>query len=312
MSSKDLSSIKEHYIKAMRKMDPSIHTVEQIRLDLAAKQPAELPTGTTVEQAIIADLPAEWIKAANVPADNRQVVLYFHGGGLYCGDCSTYRNLAALISGACGVQVLLNEYRLAPEHKYPAANDDCLSAYRWLTENGVPAEDIIIGGDSAGGALTIMTLLSLRDAGEPLPKAAFLFSPWTDLVNFDGESYVSRAALDPVTHLKGSQIAASLYVDHLTVKPPILSPINQDLSGLPPLFIQVGDHETLLSDSTRLAERAKKAGIDVTLEIWENMWHVFQSLAAVLPEAEQAIDHAGRWVRKHLEPGCLKDAKKAV
>ncbi|TEB05987.1 Monoterpene epsilon-lactone hydrolase [Pelotomaculum schinkii] len=296
-----MSAIKERYIKAMRKMDPSINTVEQIRHELSLKQQAELPPGTIVEQVMVANLPGEWIKAANVPEGGKQVILYFHGGGLYCGDCATYRNLAAFISRASGVRVLLVEYRLAPEHKYPAANDDCLAAYRWLLENGIPAKDIIIGGDSAGGALTVMTLLSLRDAGAPLPAAAFMFSPWTDLVNFDGESYTSRAELDPVTHLKGSQMAASFYIDHLTVKPPILSPINQDLSGLPALFIQVGDHEALLSDSTRLAERAKKDGVDVTLEIWDNMWHVFQSLAAVLSEAKQAIDNVGRWVQKRFD-----------
>ncbi len=296
-----MSAIKERYIKAMRKMDPSINTVEQIRHELSLKQQAELPSGTIVEQVMVTNLPGEWIKAANVPESGKQVILYFHGGGLYCGDCATYRNLAAFISRASGVRVLLVEYRLAPEHKYPAANDDCLAAYRWLLENGIPAKDIIIGGDSAGGALTVMTLLSLRDAGAPLPVAAFMFSPWTDLVNFDGESYTSRAELDPVTHLKGSQMAASFYIDHLTVKPPILSPINQDLSGLPALFIQVGDHEALLSDSTRLAERATKDGVDVTLEIWDNMWHVFQSLAAVLPEAKQAIDNVGRWAQKRFD-----------
>jgi len=301
MSTKDMSSIRERYIKAMRKMDPSINTIDQIRQELAAKKQPEPPPATTVNQVIISNLPAEWIKAANVPEGNEQVILYFHGGGLYCGDCETYRNLAALISGASGVQVLLVAYRLAPEHKYPAANDDCLAAYRWLIKNGVSAKNIIIGGDSAGGALTLMTLLSLRDASEPLPAAAFMFSPWGDMVNFDGESYISRAELDPVTHLKGSQIAASLYVDDLTVKPPLLSPINQDLSGLPALFIQVGDHEVLLSDSTRLAERAKTAGVDVTLEIWENLWHVFQSLAAVLPEAKQAINNVGKWVQNRFD-----------
>lgn len=300
MSPEDMLSIKDHYIKAMRKMDPSINTIEQIRHELTAKRHSELPPGTTVEQNTVANLPAELIKAANVSEGNEKVILYFHGGGLYCGDCATYRNLAAFISMASGVRVLLPEYRLAPEHKYPAANDDCLATYRWLLENGIPAKNIIIGGDSAGGALTVMTLLSLRDAGVPLPAAAFLFSPWTDLVYFDGESYTSRAKLDPVTHLKGSQMAASFYIDNLTVKPPILSPVNQDLSGLPALFIQVGNHETLLSDSTRLAKRAKKAGVDVTLEIWDNMWHVFQSLAGVLPEAKQAINNVGLWVQKRF------------
>ena len=290
-------------IKEVFKMfDVEKYTVEQIRQTWTAMaKQVDLHPGTTVDKVIIANLPAEWVKAANVPEGNEQMILYFHGGGFTFGSCDTHRNLATIISEASGVRVLLVEYRLAPEHKYPAANDDCLAVYRWLIENGVSAKNIVIGGDSAGGGLTLMTLLSLRNAGDPLPAAAFILSPFgLDLINFDGESYISRAELDPVCSLKGCQISANYYIDSLTIKPPILSLINQNLSGLPSLLIQVGDHEVLLSDSTRFAERAREAGVDVKLEVWDNMWHVFQAFAAFVPEAKQAIDNIGTFVQKHL------------
>ncbi len=140
----------------------------------------------------------------------------------------------------------------------------------------------------------------MRDAGDPLPAAAFMLSPWLDLIHFDGESYTSRAELDPVSTLKATQIAAGYYIGSSTVKPPLLSPVNQDLGGLPSLLVQVGDHEILLSDSTRMAERVKAVGGDVTLEIWDNMWHVFQHFAAIIPEAQQAVNNIGRFVQKHV------------
>ncbi|MCL6638841.1 MAG: alpha/beta hydrolase [Firmicutes bacterium] len=294
--------LKSRVAEAFKKLDFEKYPVEQIRRELAAmSEKVEIPRGTTVDKVVIAGyLPAEWVKAANVPAENEQTVLYFHGGGFAIGSCATHRNLAALISRAGGVRVLVVEYRLAPEHKFPAANDDCLAAYRWLVGNGVPADKIIIGGDSAGGTLTLMTLITLRDAGDPLPAAAFMLSPPGDLIHFDGESYISRAELDPICSLKNSQIIAGYFIGSPAEKPAILSPIRQNLGGLPSLFIQVGDHEVLLSDSVRLAERAREAGVDVTLEVWDNMWHGFQALAAVLPEAEQAVNNIGRFIKKHL------------
>jgi acetyl esterase/lipase len=298
-----LSSIKSNIIDALKIFDVEKYTIEQIRLEFNAMVKKRKPLhNITVEKETIANLSAEWVIAANVPKDKEQMILYFHGGGFFCGSCDTHRNMAAIISEASGVRVLLVEYRLAPEHKYPAANDDCLAAYRWLIDNGVTSEKIVIGGDSAGGSLAIMTLIVLRDAGDPLPAAAFVMSPPVDLLNFDGESYISRAELDPMNSLKGCQIIADNYIGSTTIKPPILSPINLDLGGLPPLLIQVGDHEVLLSDSVKLAERTKKANVDVTLEVWDNMWHGFQSFAAIVPEAKQAVDNIGQFVRKHLVP----------
>lgn len=258
-----------------------------------------VPSGASIEKVQIGAIHGEWVWGEGVCREKRQVVLYFHGGGLIQGSCDTHRELAAGISKGGGVPVLLVEYRLAPEYKYPAANDDCLLAYRWLLKNGMTPENIILGGDSAGGSLVLMTLLTLRDAGELLPKAAFLLSPWGDLVHYDGESYTTLADLDPLVSQSSNAMCLNCYLMPGETVPVILSPIQQDLRGLPSLFIQVGDQEVLLSDSTRLAERAREAGVDVKLEIWENMWHVFQNVP-ILQEAQAAIEEIGRFIKVHL------------
>ena len=281
-------------------------TVEQIRRAEAAKA-VSLPglTGITTEKTTIAGLAAEWVRPDQSPSvgkyeDDKRMILYFHGGGFISGSCDSHRDLVSRIAKASGVRVLVIEYRLAPEYKYPAANDDCLAAYRLLITGGIPAKSIVIGGDSTGGYLTLTTLLALRDGGDPLPAAAFFLSPHTDFLNYDGESYISRAESDPTGSLSNSRMCADNYFDASRISPPVLSPLHQELDGLPPLFIQVGDDEVILSDSVRLAERAKEAGVDVTLEIWENMWHIFRFMAYMLPEGEEALRNVGEFVRKGL------------
>lgn len=193
---------------------------------------------------------------------------------------------------------------MAPEHRYPAANDDCLAAYRWLLENGFSARNIVVGGESAGGALALMTLLDLRDAGDPLP-AAELVLYWFDPIKFDAESYTSRAESEPFFNLKSFQIPAGSYFDASAAKLP-LSPLSRELAGLPGLFILVGSDEVILNGSTRLAEQAQAAGVDVTLEIWEGMPHGFHGFAAnkdlaeLVPESRQAATHIGKFVQKHI------------
>ena len=282
------------------KFAPDRSVEEQRQALCNATKLARLPRGTSVEEEWLGDIPGEWIKAPSVPEGEGAVILYFHGGGFFSGSCETHRELAARISKASGVRVLDIEYRLAPEHKFPAANEDCLTAYRWLIGQGISPQSIVLGGDSAGGCLTIMTLLSLRDAGDPLPAAAFMLSPVGDCVHYDGESYQSRAESDPWLNQEGIELTIGYYHDDMEEKPPILSPIRQDLGGLPPLLIQVGDHEVLLSDSTRMAERAEKVGVDVTLEKWDYMWHVFQSFAVIVPEARRAIENIGAFVHEHI------------
>ncbi|MWC31232.1 alpha/beta hydrolase [Paenibacillus sp. MMS18-CY102] len=289
--------------------------VEQIRREMdeaAARMPQH--TDVTIQPVTIGHIDGEWViptdPLAELPSDqqpeqlrphNHRTILYFHGGGFIAGSSAFYRDLGARIAKASGASVLIVNYRLAPEFPYPAANDDCLYAYRWLCENGYTPSQIVLGGDSVGGSLVLMALLSLRDQGEKLPAGAFLLSPHTDLVHLDGESYTSRAALDPTGSWEGNQRILDDYLGGQSPHIPLLSPLRLNLHGLPNLFLQVGDHEVLLSDSLRLAERAKLAGVPVELEVWENMWSVFQALAYLLPEAQQAIARIGEFVKGRLE-----------
>ncbi|MBN2158274.1 MAG: alpha/beta hydrolase [Spirochaetes bacterium] len=261
---------------------------------------ALLPPGTSVEEISIGDMKADWICASGVDPKIKKAILYLHGGGFLAGSRNTHREMVVRISKASGIPALVPEYRRAPEHKFPAALDDCLAAYRWLLAQGYTPKNIAIGGDSAGGCLTVMTLLSLRDAGTPLPGAAFLISPLTDAVNFDGESIKTKDGIDPWFNPKDMPRHLGLFTDNYNIKSPLLSPVRQNLAGLPPLLIHVGTDEILLSDSTRLAERAKKAGVDATIRVWDGMWHVFQSFAVIIPEARDAIEEIGEFLKKRI------------
>ncbi|HEX2953220.1 MAG TPA: alpha/beta hydrolase [Bacillota bacterium] len=295
-SNEQLEAIKGH-IKQNFSWDGK--SLEEIKNAAEQIPKGTILPGASIEKVQIGDLNGEWVWGERVSREKRHVILYFHGGGLILGSCDTHRGLVADISKASGVPVLVVEYRLAPEFKYPAANDDCLFAYRWLLNNGLVPENIVLGGDSVGGGLVLMTLLTLRDAGEPLPKAAFLLSSWLDLVHYDGESYMTRADLDPLVSKSSNAMCLDCYLTSGETIPAILSPIQQNLQGLPSLFIQVGDHEVLLSDSARLAERAREAGADVKLEVWENMWHVFQNVPTIL-EAQAAIKGIGQFVKERF------------
>jgi len=241
-------------------------------------------------------LPAEWIAAPN--ASKERVLLYLHGGGYAIGSINTHRDLASRLSRATGVRCLLIGYRLAPEHPHPAAVEDSVAAYRWLLARGTRPEKIVIGGDSAGGGLTVATLVALRDAGEPLPAAAVCLSPWVDLEG-TGESMTTKADIDPMVQSEGIQTMAKAYLGDKDPRTPLASPLYADLRGLPPMLIHVGTAEVLLDDSTRLAERARAAGVDVSLEPWEDMIHVWHYFASMLPEGRQAIERIGEFVRRH-------------
>ncbi|WP_019911176.1 alpha/beta hydrolase [Paenibacillus sp. HW567] len=293
-----LNAIKNHL---KQNNGNGVRTVTQIREDLiaAAKSLPRLP-GVQAVSVTIGRLHGEWVDCTDEAAGSGRgkVILYYHGGGFISGTCEIYRDLAARISAASGARVLTVEYRLAPEHVYPAANEDCLAAYDWLLAEGYSHKDIILGGDSVGASLALMTLITLRDDGKKLPAAAFLLSPHSDLVHLDGESYDSRAELDPTGSRAGNQRILEDYLgDYTGDMPLLLSPLRADLHGLPPLLIQAGDQEVLLSDAERLAERARAAGVQVTLEIWEDLWSVFQMIAAILPEGQQAIGNIGTYVK---------------
>jgi monoterpene epsilon-lactone hydrolase len=236
---------------------------------------------------------AEWIVAPNAEAD--RVILYLHGGGYVMGSINTHRAMIARISRAAQARVLALEYRLAPEHPFPAAVDDATAAYRWLLAQGYQPNKIVISGDSAGGGLTFATLVALRDSNIPLPAAAVPISPWTDLAA-TGASIKSRAEVDPMVGREGLHPMAQHYAGEADLKDPLVSPLYAELAGLPPLLIHVGDSEVLLDDSTRIAERALAAGVDVTLEVWPEMIHVWHVFAKILPEGQQAIDRIGEFV----------------
>jgi acetyl esterase/lipase len=225
-------------------------------------------------------------------------MLYLHGGGYVIGSITTHRELAGRLSRAAAARVLIIDYRLAPEHPYPAAVEDATTAYRWLLQNGAMPARTVIAGDSAGGGLTVATLLALRDAGEPLPAAGVCLSPWTDMEGI-GESMRTKAGVDPIVQRAGLLHFADLYLHGADPRSPLAAPLYANLQGLPPLLIQVGTRETLLDDATRLATRAQAEGVEVTLEPWEDMIHVWQLFAPLLPEGQQAIERIGEYVRQH-------------
>jgi acetyl esterase/lipase len=241
---------------------------------------------------------AEWVSTPGAIESN--VILYLHGGGWIAGSINTHRNLVARISRASKTWVLIIDYRLAPEHPFPAGLNDCISAYKWVLSQGIKPEKLIIAGDSAGGNLTLTSLIKLRDEGMLLPVAAVCLSPATDLT-LSGESLKTRAELDPFVTPEGTEFMVSQYVEEKDRKDPLVSPLFADLRGLPPLLIHVGTSEILYNDSTRLAQRAKEAGVDVTLEIFEDMIHVFHAFAAWAPEGQEGIEKVGDFVKKYMK-----------
>ncbi|MHA1386633.1 MAG: alpha/beta hydrolase [Candidatus Helarchaeota archaeon] len=240
---------------------------------------------------------AEWIVAPN--ASEKRVILYLHGGGYILGSINSHRELASRLSRESDSRVLLIDYRLGPENKFPAAIDDATLTYKWLLKEGFSPDKIAIAGDSAGGGLTLATLITLRDQGEPLPAAAVCLSPWTALEG-KGETMITKAESDPWLSPETTEEIASLYLGNTDPSNPLASPLHADLKGLPPILIQVGIAEILLDDSRRFADRAKQAGVEVDLEIWEDMIHVFQAFATYLPEGREAITHIGRFIKQKL------------
>lgn len=250
-----------------------------------------------VAPTAIGGIAGEWITSPAIR--DERVVLYLHGGGYVVGSLSTHRELAARVGRAAGARVLTIDYRLAPEHPHPAAVDDAVAAYRALLADVRP-EHLAVAGDSAGGGLTIATLLALRDLGAPLPSAGVCFSPWVDLEGTGGS--MDEITDDPMLNRALIRYFARLYLGDgaIDARTPLAAPLHADLRGLPPLLIQASRHEVLRDDAVRIAERARAAGVACDLELTDEVPHVWQIFASILPEGREAIERAGAFLRRRF------------
>jgi epsilon-lactone hydrolase len=292
MADRGIDVVRAH----LAKLPPSdsLTTAERRAQYERAEKVFPTPPDVKVERVTAPAAPAEWLRPPSaVPG---RVVLYLHGGGYVMGSPRSHRHLAAAIAAAAEAGALLLDYRLAPEHPYPAAVQDATAAYRWLLDQAVVPERIVIAGDSAGGGLTVATLLALREARLPLPAGGVCISPWVDLT-CSGASYATKAAADPIVDRASVEEMALAYLGATPPRIPLASPLFADLRGLPPLLIHVGSDEVLLDDAVQLAERAKAAGVDATLEVYDRMIHVWHWFLPMLDEAQAAVDAIGRFVR---------------
>lgn len=237
-------------------------------------------------------MPAAWVRPER-GHDKRHVILYCHGGGYTCGNLGYSRILASKLAHVTGYEVLSFEYRLAPEFPFPAAVEDAQKAWNYLMYHGYGAKNVIVAGDSAGGNLALVLALSLKAAGRILPRALILMSPWTDMTA-SGRSYTEKADLDPTITMAYIQAVRGAYAGEHSLDDPMLSPLFGDFQGFPPVLIQVGGHELLLSDSVRLRDRLVAAGIPCRLEVWKEMWHVFQMYPT--KTANEAMESLARFL----------------
>ena len=255
-----------------------------------------LPDGVKVEAGALGGVPAEIVTPG---AGGAGTFLYFHGGGYAIGSPVSHRHLVAAIATASRTRAFALDYRRAPEHPFPAAVDDALSGYRGLLDAGVAPGSIVLGGDSAGGGLTVATLIAIRDAGLALPAAGVCISPWTDLAN-EADTYRTHADRDPLVFQEDIDRWGGAYLAGADPRAPLASPLHADLASLPPLLIQVGSEEVLLDDSRRLAERCEAAGVEASLEVWDDMIHVWHWFGEYLDEAGAAVRRIGEFARAQL------------
>jgi epsilon-lactone hydrolase len=280
-------------LKAMRAQISDV-AYPQMRLMWEAMSAAfPLPAGITAQDVTIAGRRAQWQSKAG--ADASKAVLYLHGGGYCLGSPNTHRMLTGTLAHALDGRVLVLDYRLAPEHQHPAAVDDALAALAYIASLGIDPAKTVIMGDSAGGGLALATALAAKAAGTALPGGLVLLSPWVDLTQ-SADTYTSKALEDPVLQKVTLDPMAAAYLGDQSATQVTASPLFGDLSGLPPLLIQVGSAETLLGDSQALAAKAQAAGVAVTLDVWDKMIHVWQAYPHALSEARDALAQAGTWI----------------
>lgn len=256
-----------------------------------------IPKDVTITDVDANGIHSIWISPSNTISD--KVVLHFHGGGYVTGSASAHLMMCIPMAQTLKAKMLLPDYRLAPEHPFPAAVDDAVKAYRWLLAQGHSPKDIILSGDSAGGGLSLAAVLALREAGDPLPAAVVCMSPWTDLT-FSGTSHTTKAKADCVLFTDVLQEWAACYAGKETPENPLISPIYADFHKFPPLLIQVGSDEVLLDDAILLAKKAKADGVNVTLKVWDDLWHVWPALGDLLPESKKAFEEIGDFINIHV------------
>jgi acetyl esterase/lipase len=256
------------------------------------------PPDVTLEPVEANGVPAEWSAAPGAAA--RRVILYLHGGGYVFGSPASHRHLAAALGRAAGTRSLALGYRLAPEHPFPAAVEDALAGYRFLLESGIAPGDIAVAGDAAGGGLTVATLVAAREAGLPQPACGLCISPWVDLEGL-GASMTTKADEDPIVQKEGLLGRAEAYLAGTSPRTPLAAPLHADLRGIAPLLIHVGSCEILLDDAVRLAGAAGAAEVDVRLEVWPGMVHVWHFFHPMLTDGRRALEAAGSYIMHRMD-----------
>ncbi len=294
MSARELQELIELLTRRPMPENPSVELMRERFEKLGALLPA--PDEAAVEPVIAGGVAAEFVSA---PGAEDGVILLLHGGGYVLGSLATHRNFAYGLSRASGAATLVLDYRLAPEHRFPAAVDDAVAGYEFLLGRGSEPGKIALVGDSAGGGLVVAALVAIRERGLAMPAAGVAISPWIDL-EAEGESMTGKADADPLVERRRLLEMADHYLGGADPRSPLAAPLYADLSGLPPLLIQVGTAETLLSDATRLAARAEAAGVETTLEVAPDMIHVWHLFAPMLTEGREAIVRAGAFIRERL------------
>jgi epsilon-lactone hydrolase len=263
------------------------------RVEHVARVFGRLPAGVDVSPVSMDGLYGEWVRVHGSAAGS--VILYFHGGGYVMGSCRAYRSVVANVAAGSGVDALTFDYRLAPEHPFPAALDDSIAAYQWLLSQQTSPSRIVFAGDSAGGGLCLAALLAIRDRNLPLPRAAVVLSPWTDLT-CSGESHMKE---DPLAYKGCFPVFSAYYAGTHDPAEPMISPLFGDLTGLPPLLMYVGEREHLLDDSVRFAEKARAFGVAAVLNVGRGMVHCYPLLSPLFPEAKEAMDEICKFISTH-------------
>ena len=283
-----------------RRIDPTEQPSRiRIKLDrFVQRWMGKLPIPIRVEPVDVDGIPAEWVRIdSNKP---RRVLYYLHGGGYIIGSPDTHRPMISRIAARAEADAFVIDYRLAPENPFPAPVEDAIKGYRYLLDQGIDSKSIIIAGDSAGGGLTLATLLKIREIGLPQPAAAATLSPWTDM-SASGWSILTNELVDPYLTPQGILLGARHYLQGESPTNPYASPVFADFANLPPVMIQVGDLEIIMDDSLRVADRIRAAGGTVRLDVWKGMPHVWQAFG-YLPEAKLAIEQMGHFMREHAQP----------